>query len=65
VGTPSSLHFYSQEAVDVAVRSSLGLQNKPAGQADVTVGDDVVDDVGVRVWVDAQEWSVCGPGNSV
>ncbi|GFZ43910.1 hypothetical protein JCM24511_01630, partial [Saitozyma sp. JCM 24511] len=44
VGTPSSLHFYSQESVDASVRASLGLHT-------------VEDDVGVKVWVDADEWS--------
>lgn len=45
VATEASLHFYSQEQVDQAVRKA------------VTTGSECPDDVGVKVWTDAEEWS--------
>jgi phosphopantothenoylcysteine decarboxylase len=52
VATPASLHFYSQEAVDKAVRASLVGSGVDESQL-VETGD-----VGVKVWKDADEWSV-------
>lgn len=63
VATKSSCHFYSQQAIDAAVRASLGLDGM---DRDVEVSTTPPkhstsvshEPYGVRVWTDADEWSV-------
>lgn len=61
VATTASLHFYKQVQVDEAVRAALK-QNKSNGVSrerhEAIQVDGEEDEVGVRVWKDADEWSV-------
>ena len=52
VATTASSHFYSQEMVDAAVMNAL----ESAGHESRSQG--VERDLGVKVWRDADEWSV-------
>jgi phosphopantothenoylcysteine decarboxylase len=52
VATTSSLHFYSQEKVDAAVMKALNLEG------DERQSEGATGEVGVKVWRDADEWSV-------
>lgn len=61
VATQASLHFYTQEAIDAAVPSFCS----PSGRGEAAVNGKMEvnvdeDNYGVRVWTDADEWSVRG-----
>lgn len=51
VATKASSHFYSQESVDETVRAAI----KPL----IASTGGMNEEYGVKVWTDADEWSVC------
>lgn len=64
VATQASLHFYDQAKVDAAVQAEAAGQVDSNDQSIMAVDGDVRPSsggVGVRVWKDEDEWSVCSP----
>lgn len=64
VATQASLHFYDQAKVDAAVQAEAAGQVNSNDQSIMAVDGDVGPSsggVGVRVWKDEDEWSVCPP----
>lgn len=59
VATKSSSHFYTQQQVDEAVRTALEPPIGNVGQHG-SMEIDAEGVFGVKVWTDADEWSVSG-----